>query len=113
MSTKFSMTRDINGYNGFGLMFADDKYSTTLASGVAQTLTIPSNASKWLAIFSYEPGGEVWVANNATAALPGGTMAAATSEMNPTARQVKAGDILSFITPDTTLYIGITLYILE
>jgi hypothetical protein len=113
MSTRFGMIRDINGYNGFGLIFADDKYNTTLAAGVAQTLTIPSNAAKWLAILAYEPGGTVWVANNATAALPGGSMASATSELNPTARLVKAGDVLSFITSDTTLGIGITLYILE
>ncbi len=37
MTTRFYMIRDINGYNGFGLPFCDDKFNVTLAVGVAQT----------------------------------------------------------------------------
>lgn len=114
MSTKFAMTRDINGYNGFGLMFADDKYSVTLAAATGATLTIPGNFAKWLVIFAYEPGTHVWVANNATAAVPAGaTLVATTSELNPTARHVKAGDVLSLITANTTADVGVSLYAIE
>jgi len=113
MSTKFQLTRDINGYNGFGLKFADDKYSTTLASSVAQSLVIPSNFAKWIAIFSFAPGTEVWVANNAAATIPGGAFAATNSELNPVGREVAGGDILSFITPNTQAEVSVTLYALQ
>src|SRR3990167_11031406 len=100
MSTPFIMTRDINGYNGFGLPFALDKYSATLATGADTTLTVPSagsfgrasagDSNYFIAIFSYEPGARVWVASNATAAVPvGATFAAVSSELNPAARMVK------------------------
>lgn len=110
MTTKFNMVRDINGYNGFGLQFSDNLYNTTLATGVAQTLTIPSESEYYLAIFSYEPGGVLWMSRNGTAAVPGGSFAAVVSELNPTARLVKAADVLSFITSDTTLMVGVSLY---
>jgi hypothetical protein len=112
--TMFNMTRDINGYNGFGLKFSENLYSATLTQLVTQTLTIPGEHAKWLAIFAYEDGATVWVADNATAAVPvGATIVATTSERNPIAREVKAGDVLSFITPDTTSDIGVALYALQ
>jgi hypothetical protein len=123
MTTKFSMARDIGGFNGFGLLFSDTKYNTTLAANTAQSLTVPSvmgmggngiySEPVYLAIFSYAPGSSVWVANNATAAVPGGSFAAATSELNPAARQVNGGDVLSFITADTSDEIGVTFYVIS
>lgn len=123
MSTKFSMIRDINGYNGFGLAFSDTKYSATLSQNVDTTLTVPSagvlgsaistTTIKCLAIFSYQSGSSVWVALNATAAKPvGGTFAAVSSELAPTARYVSAGDVLHFITGDTTAVVGVAFYAL-
>ena len=124
MPTPFSMTRDINGYNGFGLAFSLDKYSATITTGVDTTVTVPSGGPlgsgtstttthRYLAIFSYEPGSNVWVSVNATAAVPaGGTFAATTSELLPTARYVTSGDILHFITGDTTADVGVTFYVL-
>jgi hypothetical protein len=107
------MNRDINGYNGFGLKMSDVIYSTTLASGVAQSLTIPISSidsPRYLAIFTCEPGGVFAWARNNTAVLPGGSFALTTSEGNPIAREVKAGDVLSFITSDTTLMLWVSLY---
>jgi hypothetical protein len=112
MSTKFNMTRDINGYNGFGLMFAGDNYATTLATGVEQTLTVPDNYNNWLAVFSFEPGSTVYISRNATATVPGGSFALTTSQLIPTARQVQGGDVLHFITNDTTAAVGVSFYAL-
>lgn len=123
MPTPFSMVRDINGYNGFGLPFSINKYSANLAQSTDTTLTIPSTnaqgtgtsnaVARYIAIFSYEPGASVWVANNATAAVPvGATFAAVSSELLPTARYVMGGDVLHFITADTTALVGVTLYVL-
>ena len=123
MTTKFSMSRDINGYNGFGLAFSDTKFSATLVQNADTTLTVPSDgtlgsghsttANKYLAIFSYQDGSSVWVALNATAAKPvGGTFAAVSSELNPVARYVTAADVLHFITGDTSAAVGVTFYVL-
>lgn len=123
MPTPFSMVRDINGYNGFGLQFSLDKYSATLAQTTDTTLTVPSTGpfgtgqsttvARFIAIFSYQPGATVWVANNATAAVPvAASFGAVSSELLPTARYVKAGDVLHFITPDTTAQVGVTFYVL-
>ena len=110
MTTKFNMTRDINGYNGFGLQFSDTNFNTTLLAGVGQTLTIPSDNAYYLAVFAFEPGSTVWVADNQTAAVPGGSFASTYSDLNPAARLVEAGDVLSFITADTSIVIGVSLY---
>lgn len=112
-STKFSMTRDINGYNGFGLMPAYDKFSTTLLANTPQTFTVPNNFGRWLAIFMIEPGDSIWCALNDTAALPGGSVAATTSELNPTAWEVLGGSTISIITADTSDYVGIKFYVLQ
>lgn len=102
MSTKFSMTRDINGYNGFGIPFAEDAQSALMAVGVEQHITVPENYPYWIAIFSYTPGASIWVDGLDTAVAPTGAFSATTSELNPAARFVKAGQTLSFITSDTT-----------
>lgn len=114
MTTKFSMTRDINGYNGFGLISADDKYSMILATNVEQHFTVPGNFQNWLAVFAYAPGSSVWTAFNNTAAFPSGSVSSTTSELNPAGRQVKAGDVISLITNDSTNdQVGVMLYALQ
>lgn len=111
MTTLFNLTRDINGYNGFGLPPADDKQATTLAQSVAQTFTVPSNFNVWLAIFSYDPGLRIFVAYNGnTAAVPGSSVASTTSELLPTARQLNGGTQISVITPDQAAYVQVSYY---
>lgn len=111
--TALLMTKDVGGQNSFGLVPADDKFATTLAATVAQTFTVPSEASNWVAIFSVEPGASVWFAYNVTATLPGGAVAAATGELNPAVWQVKAGDTISAITNNTTAEVGVKFYALS
>lgn len=100
MSTKFSMLRDINGYNGFGLIPTYDIKATYLAANVAQSVVVPSNYANWIAIFSYSPGSNIWVSFTTTAAVPGAAFAASSSSLNPSARAVSAGQTISFITND-------------
>ena len=101
-ATKFSMTRDVAGMNGFGIPFTLTARSAILAANVEQNFTVPSNYPNWIAIFSYSPGVAVWVDGIGTAVVPVGAFSATTSELNPAARYVKAGDVLSFITSDIT-----------
>lgn len=110
MTTKFILTRDINGYNGFGLIPATDKSSMTLVSNVASSVTVPTNFDNWLAIFGYTPGAEVWVAYNDDAELPTGGPAFTTSEILPSARNLQGGDVINLITSGTAINVGITFY---
>ena len=110
-TTNFSLVRDINGYNGFGLDFAWYNKTAQITVGLAASYTVPSNFQNWIAIFGIEPGASVWVALNATAAVPvGATFADSTSELNPVGRFVQAGDVISCITPDATANVSISLY---
>jgi hypothetical protein len=124
MTTKFNMTRDINGYNGFGLQFTDTAYSCTLATSTDTTLTVPAAVGiggpeiyqgtgkpYTLAVFSYDPGTAVWVADGHMASAPGGdTFAATNSELNPAARLVQGGDILHFFSTGTDVDVSVTFY---
>lgn len=100
MTTKFLMTRDVAGMNGFGIPFADDGFSMVLAATVAQSVTVPDEYPNWIAIFGYTPGATVWVDGKTTAVAPTGAAAATTAKLNPSARAVSSGDTLSFITSD-------------
>ena len=102
MSTIFNMTRDVAGYNGFGVKFATDGQSAVLANGVEQHVVVPSNYPNWLAVFSYTPGSNIWVDGITTAVAPTGNFSATTADLNPSARFVTKGETLSFITSDTT-----------
>lgn len=120
MTAQLSMTRDVNGYPVYGLVINDkdapggvNNFSTTLAAGVEQHFTVPTSSRTWGAIFSFEAGTSIWVANNDTAVTPGGSFAATSSQLNPSVRQVSGGDILSFITSNTTAQIGVSLYEIE
>lgn len=102
MSTKYNVIRDINGsvagINGFGLQPSTDIINGLLATGIAQSITVPDNYPKWIMIVKSE--GNVWVSLTATAAAPAGAFAAATSLLNPQALQVNAGQTVSLITQD-------------
>jgi len=56
MSTKLSMTRDINSYNAFGVFPTYDIFAGSLAANSAQSIDVPSNQQYWLAIFTFSPG---------------------------------------------------------
>lgn len=99
----------------FSLRFADLKYSATLAATTDTALTIPGNASRYKALIKVEGSGHVWVANNATAAVPAGAgFAATTSELVPQnggiCREVKAGDVLHFYTATANIDVSVVLY---
>lgn len=101
MSTKFNMTRDINGYNGFGIQPTYDIYGATLATSTVATITVPDNYPNWIAIFSYSPGTNVWVSFSGTAAVPvGSSFSLIKSSLNPSARAVVGGSTISLITSD-------------
>lgn len=91
MSTKLAFGRDVQGYNAYSPQTSTNMYSATLASGGNASITLPTNALSWIVAFSYQPGSDIWVRFNGSAAAPvGATFASTTSELNPGARVVSA-----------------------
>lgn len=87
MTTKLNFGRDVQGFNTFAPPISTDKYSATLASAGNATITLPTNVPVWIVSFSFQPGSEVWVSYNASAAAPAGaTFASTTSELLPGSR---------------------------
>lgn len=112
IKTKFFLTRDINGFNGFGLNPSNYIEEVQLLANAEQHFTVSSQNANWLAIFSYDPGMRIFVAYNNTAAVPTTTFAAGVSDLLPTALKVQGGSKLSFITPDTAAYTVVKFYAL-
>jgi hypothetical protein len=112
MSTKLSFGRDVQGYNSFAPIPASDLFSATIASAGNATVTVPSNFSKWIVNFSYQPGSDIWVAYNGTAEAPAGaTFASTTSELLPGARAANAGDTFNLLNNGTNSSdIGVAMY---
>ena len=126
MTTMYKLQKDVAGYNGFGLPPSDLKFSATLAATTGESLTVPSSGAigvplnhinRWLAIIQVKANDSVWIAVNATAAVPaGGSFAATTSDLiigsQYYAIEVKAGDVLNFIAPVAATDILVKFYAL-
>ena len=125
MAISFNCVHYKNGNFSDGLIQSDLKYSATLTSaGGEQTITVPeSNTVGQAAQFAthlyaakivIESAKKVWFSVNGTAAVPAGvSFASSSSELIPTDdeifRQVKQGDVLSFIT-DTQADVSVSFY---
>lgn len=102
----------------FGLTVSDIKYSATLGSATDTTLTVPGSAPRYKAVIRVEPDAVVWFAVGATAAVPtGATFATVSSEMisgdTPLCREVKAGDVLHFISVSSNRDVSVVFYALN
>src|SRR3569833_1843206 len=98
MAKFFTMTPDINGFNGYGLQFPDYCFSANLKANVASTaLTVPGDETYWVAIFQIAPGSNVFVSVNGTAAIAGnsGNFSAETREKKPTAKKERNTDTIT------------------
>lgn len=112
MSVVLNFGRDVQGYNAYAPAAASDNWSATITNGAETHITVPSNYAKWIAVFSYQPGSNVWVdLSGGTAIVPvGATLASTTSCLNPASRTVYAGGTISMITDNTSVDVGVSLY---
>jgi hypothetical protein len=91
MTTKLNFARDVQGLNSFASPPSTTMYSATLAAGGNSSITVPQDYQNWIVSFSYQPGSDIWVAYNTSAAAPAGsTFAANHSELLPGARSLTA-----------------------
>ena len=103
MTVQLNFGRDVQGMNAYAPAPSDIIYSATLTSGSVEPITVPSSNENWIAVFSYEPGADIFVAVNATAAAPaGGTFASTTSFLLPAQYKLKAADVISLFNNSST-----------
>ena len=111
------MTTPYNSNFNDTTSFTDDNAQIALATGVEQTYTIPGAKTDIYQVrFSYISTANVFVGYNQTAATVGAGLQTTTSglEFRPggldgSKRQVKGTDVLHFITPDASAYVGLSL----
>jgi hypothetical protein len=92
--------------------FSDTAIQVHCGANVEQTYTIPGTETmQYQAYFEYISTSNVFVCKNATPVVPaGGTVGTqAYNEFRPKKRYVRGGDVLHFITPDASAYIGVSL----
>lgn len=105
MSTRYQSSFDVT------IPFSDTCAQLALADGDVLTYTVPGNETqKFTILFRYNSTSNIFVGYNVTAAVPGaGTITTATNvEFKPKKRYAIGGDVISFITPDTTAWMGLS-----
>ena len=115
--TPYTHVHDKNGARGDGLVDSTIKYSCTLLATVIETVTAPSESNYWAVKIVIGTSSNVWLAINSTVeAAVGNTFLPTTSELIPNnkevIRRVKAGQVLEFITTDTSADISLAFYAL-
>jgi hypothetical protein len=115
MTSKFQMTRDISGQNGFGIKPSNTRNGVFLSPNVAQDLiTLPTDQQNYIVYFSQTPGTDIFIDHTTTAAAYSGTAGAVTAEHNPDGRQYPAGTVLSVITPSAGgAYVEAEVFVIE
>lgn len=125
MATQFLLTRDIAGYPTTGeqtcTRFTDTAQYFTLTGSTVEDVTVPSVTSphgrpgRLIAKFklvSLTENAVVWVlpSDSPVLTLPTGTVTATTAEMNPSCREVTAGQSLQLLTSQADVSVSITYY---
>lgn len=105
------MTTQYNeNYNGTK-PFSDTDAQINCAANTEQTFTVPgTDIMQYQAEFTYISTTNVFICLNATPVIPSsGTVGTQQyNEFRPEKRYVKGGDVLHFITPDASAYIGVS-----
>ena len=92
--------------------FSDVCLQLNLAANTAQSWTVPGTSNQFYqAYFEYASNSSVFVCNNGTATAPGGGAQTTQqyNEFKPEKRYVRGGDVLSFVTPDTMAFVGVSI----
>jgi hypothetical protein len=105
--------KDVQGYCAFAPLPSTNLYSATIASGTAESITLPSTHANWIVSFSYQPGSDIWVSTTTTAAAPaGGTFATTGSFLMPGSYSLPSGTVISFYNNGANSSdVGVALYV--
>ena len=92
--------------------FSDTCFQVGLSASSEHTATVPGDSSmQFQAYFEYASNSNVFVCLNATPVVPalGSVGTQPYNEFKPKKRYVRGGDVIHFISPDTSSYVGVSL----
>ena len=92
--------------------FSDTVAQVNCAANTERTFTVPGAATnQYQSYFEYASNSNVFVCLNSTPVIPssGSVGTQQYNEFKPIKRYVRGGDVIHFITPDATAYIGVSL----
>lgn len=92
--------------------FSDTCAQVNCAANVERTFTVPGTSTQqFQALFEYISTSNVFIRLNATPAIPASSTVGTEqyNEFKPVKRYVRGGDVIHFITPDASAYIGVSL----
>lgn len=93
------------------ISFSDTDAQLSLVANSVLTYTLPGdNTFRYTVLFGYASNSNVYVGLNETATIAASDSITTTEniEFKPKKRYARGGDVLSFVTPDTTAYMGIS-----
>lgn len=93
--------------------FSDTDFQLSLTANVVQTITIPgSNTHKYTILFGTSSNANIFAGYNVAATVPAANTTTTTQGIEfitpDCARYVIGGDTVSFITPDATAFLGVS-----
>lgn len=106
------MTSQYNANYIETMPFSDTCFQVHCGANVAETATVPGlDTAQYQAYFEYTQDSNVFIRLNSAPAIPAsGTVGTEQyNEFRPKKRYVRGGDVIQFITPDTSAYIGVSL----
>ncbi len=106
------MTIQYNSNYDGTIPFSDSASQVNCGSNVEQTVTVPGPATaQYQALFEYIQNSNVFICLNATPVIPsiGSVGSQQYNEFRPKKRYVRGGDVIHFITPDASAFVGVTL----
>ena len=106
------MTISYNSNYNETMPFSDTAFQVNCAAAVGETATVPGNSTdQYQAFFEYNQVSNVFICINAVPVIPASGVVGTQqyNEFRPKKRYVRGGDVIHFITPDTSAYIGVSL----
>lgn len=106
------MTIQYNSNYDGTIPFSDTAFQVNCATGVEQTAIVPGpDTAQYQADFEYTQSSNVFIRLNGVPTVPssGSVGTQQYNEFRPKKRYVKGGDVIHFITPDASAYIGVSL----
>lgn len=112
-TTKLVIIPDINGKPSYTLQQSNVIYTGLLAANVAQSVTAPTDASRYMVRIGVSNGSDILVSVNGTATIPTGVFGSSTTEINIAQTYVSAGGVISVITPEDNVMVSLGFYAVQ
>lgn len=106
------MTISYNSNYNETMPFSDTAFQVNCVAAVYETATVPgSSTDQYQAFFEYNQVSNVFICINSVPVIPaiGVVGTQQYNEFRPKKRYVRGGDVIHFITPDTSAYVGVSL----